>query len=102
MKPNTKIIIIISITIIIAVLAIRNNKTDPFYDTKKTITATLLNKYYSTGKMGGHYTMRLKTKNGEILHEAINPNYDYYEIGDQVVLSIYKRKKSGAIRYSVK
>ena len=102
MKPNTKVIIIVSITIIVAILAIKKNETDPFYDTNQTTTAILLNKFHSTGKMGGSYTMRLKMETGEITHQPISPNDDYYQVGDKVVLRIYKRKKSGAIRYSVK
>jgi len=99
MNPNAKLAIIAFTIISLAILMIQVNTNDPFYKTNKTISATVVNKYYSTGKMGGSYTMRLKTKSGKIINDSIDPNNDYHEIGDKVTLYIYKRKKSGAIKY---
>ena len=99
MSANIKLGIIVTVIISLAILIIYTGINDPYYETDETLTTTIVNKYYSTGKMGGSYTMRLEAKDGEIINYPVDPNNDYLQIGDKVTLKIYKRKNSGAIKY---
>jgi len=99
MKPNTKIIIIVLIIITIAISVIKTNHNNLFYKTNETLSTTVVNKYYGTGKMGGSYTMILKSKDGRIFHFPAK-NYKNRKKGDNVTLHLYKRK-NGDIKYQL-
>lgn len=99
MKPNAKLTIIAFVIITIATLAIITSNNNDYYKTNETLSTTVVNKYYTTGKTGGSYTIMLKSKDGRTF-EFPAKNYKNLNKGDNVNLYLYKRK-NGAIKYKL-